>query len=301
MISLLTINNFQSHKQTRLKFHPKVNIITGTSDSGKTAIFRSLVWLINNKPLGKSFIRWNQNEAKVMMKLNKYKIERIKSNKINIYKLNTNYDYQAGNDVPENIKDAININKISIQRQLDPPFLLSDSPGEVAKAFNEIAELNEIDISTKNIKHNLNTIKKKHDFIKDTVDQLKKELNKYTYLKDAEKEIENIEKLHEQQNNKENKINELEQYLYDIKKLKQYTKQYKQKAKSLKRIEVINDKLNKLKELKNKIQILDKILCSIDDVKSDLKRNRDKAQYFNDLLKEKMPNVCPLCNQEVSK
>jgi len=47
MINSLTIQNFQSHKNTTLEFDNGINIIIGQSDSGKTAIIRALNWVIN--------------------------------------------------------------------------------------------------------------------------------------------------------------------------------------------------------------------------------------------------------------
>ena len=50
-----------------------------------------------------------------------------------------------GTDVPESVTEALNISPLSIQSQMDPPFLLSSSPGEVARALNEVADLEKID------------------------------------------------------------------------------------------------------------------------------------------------------------
>ena len=55
MISQLTLRNFQSHKASRLRFHPGVNVITGPSDSGKTALLRALLWAVRNRPSGDAF------------------------------------------------------------------------------------------------------------------------------------------------------------------------------------------------------------------------------------------------------
>ena len=59
MLKSISIKNYQSHKETDLTFNEGVNVITGTSDSGKTAILRSLSWLINNRPSGDAFKNWD--------------------------------------------------------------------------------------------------------------------------------------------------------------------------------------------------------------------------------------------------
>jgi len=55
MIKTLSIQNYQSHKDSTLEFDPGVNVIVGSTDSGKTAIIRALRWLIWNRPNGDSF------------------------------------------------------------------------------------------------------------------------------------------------------------------------------------------------------------------------------------------------------
>src|SRR5665647_764854 len=56
MIKSLEIHNVQSHKDTFLEFDPGVNVIIGSSDSGKTAILRAIKKVVFNRPLGDSFI-----------------------------------------------------------------------------------------------------------------------------------------------------------------------------------------------------------------------------------------------------
>ena len=58
MIKKIQIQNFQSHKETTLKLDPGVNIIVGTTDSGKTSILRALRWVIWNRPSGDDFRSW---------------------------------------------------------------------------------------------------------------------------------------------------------------------------------------------------------------------------------------------------
>ena len=54
MITSLSIKNWQSHKDTKLDFVNGVNVIIGVPNSGKTAVLRALLWLIENRPKGAS-------------------------------------------------------------------------------------------------------------------------------------------------------------------------------------------------------------------------------------------------------
>ena len=63
MIKQINIKNFQSHKSTQLKLDPGVNVIVGSSDSGKTAIIRAYLWVVDNRPLGNAFVsHWALDE-----------------------------------------------------------------------------------------------------------------------------------------------------------------------------------------------------------------------------------------------
>lgn len=63
----MTIENFQSHIKTTIEPAPpgQLTVITGPSDSGKTAILRALRWLFVNEPDGDSFIRASATFARV--------------------------------------------------------------------------------------------------------------------------------------------------------------------------------------------------------------------------------------------
>ena len=82
MIKSIDIENFQSHKKTRIDFDPGVNVIIGRSDSGKTSILRALNWVINNKPSGEAFIRHGNKEARASIILDdKHMITMIRKGK----------------------------------------------------------------------------------------------------------------------------------------------------------------------------------------------------------------------------
>ena len=53
----IKLKNYQGHKDSSLELHPGVNIITGTSDKGKSSIMRSIEWVRTNRPLGTEMIR----------------------------------------------------------------------------------------------------------------------------------------------------------------------------------------------------------------------------------------------------
>ena len=150
MIKSIHIQNIQSHEDSYLDFSSGVNIIIGSSDSGKTAIIRALRKLVWNKPSGSaiqsswggsSIIRLETEDGSVVWSKDKTDtyILQLTGKKDLVFKA-------FGTSVPEEINSVLNFNEINLQNQLDTPFLLSETPGAVATHFNKIARLDKIDI-----------------------------------------------------------------------------------------------------------------------------------------------------------
>ena len=158
MIKTIAIKNFQSHEATKLDLHPGVNVIGGQSDCGKTAVIRGLKWLATNRPSGDAYrSRWGGDTEVGVALEGGAEITRYKTKTVNAYNLVPGDDSDAvmfkalGTDVPEAVREALNISPLSWQSQMDAPFLLSESPGEVARILNEVADLEKIDVATANI------------------------------------------------------------------------------------------------------------------------------------------------------
>lgn len=141
MIKSLSIQGFQSHLDTTMEFSPGVNVIVGTSDSGKSAIFRSLQWAATNKPGGTAFLNWKTTEAHVTVETDdKHRIER-KRGKSNLYLLDGKKNEAFRTDVPPDIVEALNLSDVNWQAQHDGPFLVGETSGQVAKTLNGITNL----------------------------------------------------------------------------------------------------------------------------------------------------------------
>ena len=152
MIKQITIKNFQSHKDTTLDLDPGVNIIGGTSDSGKTALLRALKWVITNRPSGDSYrSHWGGDTEVGIITTDDVEVFRRRTRKLNGYDMGGETFVALGAEVPEPVKAALNINPLSWQSQMDAPFLLSETSGEVSRVLNEVADLEKIDVALFNI------------------------------------------------------------------------------------------------------------------------------------------------------
>lgn len=151
MIKQLKIRNYQSHKDAELNFRPGVNLIVGDSDCGKSALLRALRWLVFNRPSGFTFqSHWAKKgeDTAVEVALSDGNVaRRVRNNKDNQYWLSTLEEplEAVRTDVPEEVKAVLRMDALNVQRQGDKPFLLDESPAEVARVLNTVAGLENID------------------------------------------------------------------------------------------------------------------------------------------------------------
>ena len=197
MIKFLEIQNFQSHEESNLEFDPGVNVIIGNSDSGKTAIIRALRWAVWNRPTGNSIQSSWGGETVITVQTEEGEVSRIKG-KTDAYVLNRvggkKLVFKAfGTSVPDEIQNFFNINEINLQQQLDAPFLLSKTSGEVASHFNKVARLSKIDTGTSNV--NSWITKLKSDIGKDEsdIEKFTEQLKTFEYLEKFEIDVEVLE------------------------------------------------------------------------------------------------------------
>jgi exonuclease SbcC len=152
MIESVTIDNYQSHRASRVELHPGVNMFVGQSDSGKSAILRALRWHATNHPLGDAFKARDGAPTRVVVELvGGTTVVHAPSSYTLSHKTNQQQWSAIGASVPDTVLRTLNISDLSWQSQMDAPFLLSASPGDAAKATNKVADLDRVDIALANI------------------------------------------------------------------------------------------------------------------------------------------------------
>lgn len=147
MIDRLVIADFQCHAKLDLRLNPGVTAVVGASDVGKSAVLRALRWLALNAPSGVEFVRHGAKQANVALRVGGTWVQRRRSKAENVYQVADGDPHQLerGGAVPKAVADLLNVGPVNFAGQHDPPFWLSDTPGRVAQALNEIVSLQEID------------------------------------------------------------------------------------------------------------------------------------------------------------
>ena len=198
MIKELIISNFQSHTNTHLTFTNGLNVITGASDSGKTAVLRSLLWLVNNRPSGEVIRNWHcpdKDPVSVTLVLDGgTTIVKNRTNGKSSYIMEDKRYEAIKADVPEEVTTAINLSDLNIQSQHQPYFLLDDSAGEVSKKLNQITGLDIIDHLFVRINSEMQIINTEIKINEREIADLDEKIDELSYLDDAVAKFDRLEK-----------------------------------------------------------------------------------------------------------
>ena len=306
MLKKIKIQNFQSHKLSELNLSSGINVIVGESNHGKTAIIRLLNWIINNynyrqmrswwalekeKGRGKEYPTYGEittEEGNV--------ITRLKSKSDNMYSINGEELRAFGTGVPEEVSNHLRIGDINMQKQMDAPFLLGLRAGDVARFLNKIANLDDIDRSTKRIKELSTNNKTDIKYAETEYNQKMAELKDYKYLDDAEAELSDLEK----------QYNIIQATQVQSIKLTQLCAEIREAQTKMNKIlpdeEAIAEKLEQFNTVKDKIKTLQDQYNSIQSIIIDIKRQQrliitkeNEIKSIEKQLKELIPEACPMC------
>jgi exonuclease SbcC len=283
IITKVKIENFQSHENTIIDFDSGLNIITGPSDNGKSAIIRAVKWVLFNEPRGTEFIRQGTTTAKVTLEMdNGNTIIRERSSSKNrftvLYPEKEAVTFEGfGNEIPQEVVDAHGITKayldnslsssINIAEQLEGPFLLSETGSVRAKAVGRLIGLHIIDRAIKNSNVDLRRENQSKDRVSNELKEVESTLKEYEYLKEVEIKLEKSGQI----------INRLSEVLVRKKKLEANLKSiisietdYSTQSNIVKRlnkleryelciknIEILNEKLMKLKRVYKALNEID--------------------------------------------
>ena len=196
MIKSLHIKNFQSHKDSLLEFSPGVNVLIGSSDTGKSSVWRALDLVINNRPTGSGFVsHWCKNEkgnykdnTEITLNVDGREITRIKG-KDNKYILDKEELKAFKTDVPDPVKELMNTDEINVQHQANNFFLLNLSAGKVAEELNRLVNLDIIDRTLSNVNGRLRKMKASITSNEEDIIKHETSLEKFSKLSDMEVDL----------------------------------------------------------------------------------------------------------------
>lgn len=303
MIKAIYLTNFQSHKHSELELHEGVNVIVGPSDSGKTAILRALNWVLRNRPSGEAFRSHWGGDTDVVIRTEEATIGRLRSKSRNEYVVGLHEHDQTfkavGRDVPEEILQLLNMDDINIQSQMDAPFLLSESPAEVARVLNRVASLDDIDRAHAGIASMARQTQGHLSHAEVEVTRLTETLKEFDHLPDMKARMEALERA-------EKRIQGTKQNVTHLTKLVEGLEQGGEELKRIARTTKLRKPLNELLAIGHDLQTRQKGLVefrqkmeSLVKVQAKKRVTEEQIRDWKHTFEDVMPEECPLCGQEV--
>ena len=153
MITYIHIQDFQSIEDVGFDCGP-ITVITGESDTGKSSIVRAIYSLaFNSYPKG--HVRAGAKASTIVINVDDLSVQATKGEGVNLYRLFDGEEVikweRVGTEVPDAVTETLGLRKLelddgssftpNIQRQFDPPFLLTDSPSKVAKVLGALTNI----------------------------------------------------------------------------------------------------------------------------------------------------------------
>lgn len=289
MIKSIELKNIQSHESTKLEFSKGINAIVGSSNNGKSAILRGLYWARYNRPLGIDTLasHWALNkkgeltdEMSVIIHNENGVICRKRTKAENQYIVNGEVLNVVKTDVPREVEQILKLSDTNIQRQLDAPFLLSETSGEVAKYFNHVVRLDIIDKVLTNAESSRRRTKADIEATEKIIKEQEQKREKYDWLGSVEKLLQKWDTVKENNDELKSQSESLQSELESFAENKQKVAKYAD-------IVAQKDKLENISRLIEKTSEIEDLCGSLNDSLTTYKQLVEKVKKLNEIIKLK--------------
>jgi predicted ATP-dependent endonuclease of OLD family len=307
MLKTLHLKYFKSYEDFTFVFHRGVNAIIGEGMSGKTNVFRAIRRLKDYRPINSRFLSHFANEkalSTISLKTQEGNIVELKQgkNKSPVYTIiskngNRKEFRRINKNSPIEVKRVINLDEINYQGQLDNPYIVSSSAGQVTKIINNITQINTVDNWLKAIKQNIRSLK---FHLSELIIQKKKTIKEL----DGLNEVRALGLIIKKVKSIKIKIERFEERVYQIAKIIGEIKAAQEEKELLQKSLVIEDIIKDVEKIRKKIDqkeamiesIIELIDAMIDKERLLEKFTRKKKIYIKGI---KSLNQCPFCLSKI--
>lgn len=265
-IQALRIRGFESHVDTHIQLGPGLNVITGPSDSGKTAIIRALRWLALGEPSGEAYVNQTVGEAEVTAELDDgVTVSKLRRKGKTSYSISTVPEPFEKAEVPEEVKQALGIKKskfgefepaLNFAFQLDAPFLISETESAGAKILGKLAGTEVVDMAIKSVAKETHAARKLHSLAVKEIERSSGDLLQYADLDSQKERLDACEVMVEkidQMNERLKKLKDLA-HRYDLGM--QHLTQHNMRLQELDSVPVVENALHELEKAQQRLERL---------------------------------------------
>lgn len=307
MIQKLSVKNYQSLKDVTMTLG-KFTVIVGPSNSGKSALLRSLTALASNER-GTEAIRLGASSYSITADTGDA-IVTLERGKVNQYKISRNGNEEVftklNGKVPEEVTKALGIapviggKSINYASQHEAPFLLEASAGEVARVLGELTGINKIFEAVKEANKRKGSYSSIH---KTRVADLEKTVEALTQFSGLPGQVAELKELEAKLAN----IQQLEDSIYSLQDLVTQIAETEQDIELCKTV-TMPPSLDRLRELYDRLVEYSSLLKqfvettnSEANAQQSLNATRMELENEKQRLKEHLHDYgfCPLCEKEI--
>lgn len=271
MLRKIMIKGFQSHRKTVVDLAQGINVFTGRSDSGKSAVLRAVKWVLTNRPRGTAFMNHDMGDDGVtVVKLffDTCTVTRRRSKSVNEYALKTDDrfdEFEAmGDKVPAEIIRAIAMEEINWQFQHDAPFMVSQTAGDVAKDFNDLVNLTVIDTTLANLNRKLRAARNDLDHGQEELKKVEADQKKFADLPSAKAKFEVLDAATDAERMISDKISVLEHLVSSQENLEEKLSEYRGLPEAEKQIKELLTSLTALSEIEKGVVTLRPLVSQLE-------------------------------------
>jgi exonuclease SbcC len=196
MISYIVLENFQSHKFTKLELSDNFTCIVGSSRSGKSALVRALKWVLFGKWKA-GFLRIGEKSSYIKITLKNGKsIVWIKGSNKNELCVDGQKFVSFGSVFPNEFLKLFpwsndKFEPLVIASQDDPPFLLFERASERSVFFDSLVKVNNLTEFAKDIHQEYNKLNSDLKNLKDKLTDINNEMINYEGIEEKLKIVNN--------------------------------------------------------------------------------------------------------------
>ncbi len=276
-IKSLQLINFLNHEDTLIDFADGLNIITGSSNSGKSAITRALHAIFWNET-DNEYVRRGAKFYKIIVTFtNGDKITRIKgpdNNRIEFQyfgqpvQISEKFKTKLDQEVVDFLgyQPVTSSGPLSLSLQKSDAFLVNLTKQEIPREISKILDINDLEKAATQINSDINKLSSDIKSKQSELNDLEEELESYANL--PEKKL-CLEEFH-------NSINDYKSFLRDINEKKKLISDSSLKNK------LLNQKTQEKENHEKFIKSVSKILKKISDIFEGYKIKNKMFEDFND-------------------
>lgn len=302
-IKSVKIENFANHKDTFVTLEPGTNIITGTSDSGKTAFVRALMFVLDNMSSGTSYVNklTKAKFAKVTVEFTDGRvISRSKGDSVNKveFKHPEDENFTVYSNFSTKYPEAVNTFLLNLPKdeenkalyyakQSKKLFLIDQTSQSMPKTLSQLLNIGDLEEVGKILGSEVNAIEKSFKLKSKDYDQLKTEIDeKYADLETDLLHKTSLEQLLESCTLIEEDCNQISGYINKLKRLKDSNREISNTISECEKIvNSVSDHLDELETLEDKFKNLSsyiKIVNKYNNNKANLEAEISKAKAICD-------------------